>query len=1113
MNFDDIDVSVNDFKVIYGKWDKNIPFYALGDVTFPYDGESEVIVYVKGCSNAIHPFKIRIALYDGITGDLSTDNLKYLVGKSLTIQSINEIGDFELLVPTGIRPLPSETKGMVRPYTVVVYNGDEKLMAYPLGIGRFPTNPHKTVSAVSLNAVRRADDHFISIDITLRSLLNYSFSSTVSFYYFESRQAPVCPLDISENVTFVQEHVYQQFDPGKPVEIGSLLPVDQPWDGKCFSWCVISLGGVPMLLIPLLDDTKYSVEDCLVTYDDVQSKTVGKQPSKAVHPFAARVPVKVNLLDYAPENFKTYLQYLRDVVTYNEGRKQQELSTICGILRGRHYIITGNEGVGKEEAARAVYEELKKLGVVRSFIKQDAIKLFDPTDGFSNSINQLISDNRNTLIYIHNADAFGKKGAVGSLTGIEAICNHTEDMNNCVIILSGIRNQLLEVVNSSPNAQEVFTNIFHFADLHEDSLYIYALQCLKDRECMVTKEACDSLYDYMKYIYSMRGNRFTNTKYIEKIIENQILPRMISRVVGDGLNPQRVSHMVIEASDIPEVEIPDPTDAIAKLNALVGLDDVKKRILAHTSLVRLNKMRADRGLYNKMPPMHMVFTGNPGTGKTTIAKYLGEIYHGIGVLSKGHVVETERSKLIGRYFGDAEQNTLDALQRASGGILFIDEAYNLFVKADDTKDYGLRVIETLLTFLAQDEPDLMVILAGYTKEMNDMLEANPGLKSRFSYIFEFPDYTPNQLMEIGHKVLEREHYILTPEAEKKLSDYVIDEYNHKDEHFGNGRFITRLLTSQIIPALGNRLSAISADRISDEQLSRIEASDIPNLKLHYLKPEPIDELLLNASLDRLDKLVGLQTAKKALHDFTTVSRLQHQNGTLRLKPVNLCWDFIGRTGTGKSTVAEILAKILQGLGILKLGHTVCVNAEELTGNDSFQVLEQALKKASDGLLFLDMDAPEYRNENYDNLRMWIMNKITERKQVTAFVMARVTNNDVSIAKMLADGGIPSYHNSIVFNDYKAEELLDVLICLLYRDYKLTISDGAKEKLNVFVKNIKNGESKDMPVSARTMQNLAQAIAMVSQLRIANDGQSVVEVTADDVDHFEWTRQSAGKIGF
>lgn len=1110
-------VTVETFVALYAKRDENVPYYALEDVALPYSAESEMIVFVSGHSDkGSEACEVKVALYDGLNEDLKTDRLKYLVGKTLHVNP-DEDGDFHLLVPTGIRPVPSDKNGVIRPYTVALFADDEQLRTAILGIGRFPANPHKAVTPLSLSAYRKddEDESRLYVDISFRSLLSYGFQNTVSIFYLESRHEPESPLDISDNLVFVQENFIEDFTPGRPVQIDAAILVDHTWDTNVFCWCVVAVGGVPILKVPVDDEEKaFSIDSFLVPYSAAWPKTGIAPTNDMLMPeqlAASSAPVSVNLLDYAPENFKHYLQYLRDVVTYNEGRKQQELSTISGILRGRHYIITGNEGVGKEEAARAIYAELKNLGVVRSFTKQDGIKLFDSTDGFANNIDQLINNNRNTLIYIQNADSFGRKGAIGSTTGVEAICNNQEELNNCVIVLSGSRNQLLEAVNSSPKAQAVFTNVFHFEDLHEDSLYKYALQCFRNRECLLTSEACDSLYEYMKYVYSMRGNRFTNTKYVEKIIESQILPHMISRVVSKN---ERVSEqMVIEASDIPEVEIPDPTNAIAKLNALVGLDDVKKRILDHTSLVRLNKLRADRGLYNKMPPMHMVFTGNPGTGKTTIAKYLGEIYHGIGVLSKGHVVETERSKLIGRYFGDAEQNTLDALQRASGGILFIDEAYSLFVKADDTKDYGMRVIETLLTFLAQDEPDLMVILAGYTKEMNEMLEANPGLKSRFSYVFEFEDYSPNQLMEIGHKVLEREHYVLTPEAEKKLSDYVIDAYNHKDDHFGNGRFITRLLISQVIPALGNRLSALPADKINNDQLTRIEACDIPDLKLHYLKPDAIDELLLNASLEQLDKLVGMQTAKKALHDYVTVSRLQHQNGTLRLKPVNLCWEFIGRTGTGKSTVAEILAKILQGLGILKLGHMVCVNAEELMGNDGYKVLEQALKKASDGLLFLDMDAPEYKHENYDNLRMWIMNKITERKQVTAFVMARITNSDVSIAKTLAAGGIASYHNSIVFDDFTAEELSDVLAFLLRRDFKLEISADAKKKLDAFIRNMKNGESKDMPISARTMQHLSQTIATIAQLRIASDGTSASEVIAEDVDHFEWSRQTTGKIGF
>lgn len=824
----------------------------------------------------------------------------------------------------------------------------------------------------------------------------------------------------------------------------------------------------------------------------------------------------INLLQYAPAAFKEHIEYLKRVVAYNYARMENEYRMLDKVIVGHHYVITGNLGIGKSDAAHAIYNEVNRMGQVRTFLEKDALALYDPNDGFSSGLQGVLENSSNTMIFINNAHILGMKGAVNPQSGIDILCNAAKTLEDCIIVLAGLRGRLMELLSANEQAQQLFNRIFHFDDLPVEALYSYAVSTLQMYQINISDAAQQKLKMYLEYAYYMRGNLFTNGHFVEDLVENTILPRMMNRSVGEriesfvGTDLQKTQ---VEAEDIPEVNMPDPAPAIQKLNSLVGLDGIKKRILDHTSLVRLNKIRSERGLYNKMPPMHMVFTGNPGTGKTTIAKYLGEIYHGIGVLSSGHVVETERSKLIGRFFGDAETFTLEALRKASGGILFIDEAYTLFVKADDTKDYGLRVIETLLTFLAQETPDLMVILAGYTKEMNEMLESNPGLKSRFSYVFEFEDYTPAQLMQIGKLVLKRESYQLTPEAEKKLSDYIIDEYNHKDEHFGNGRFITRLITTQIIPAMSRRLMEIPADQLTNDVLVRIEASDVPAVKRRGLHPEAIDELLLQSALEKLDALVGLDTAKKALHDYVTMTRLQHKQDTLLLKPANLCWEFIGSTGTGKSTVAEILAKILQGLGILKQGHVISVNAEELAGNDNYHVLERAIKKADDGLLFLDMDAPSYREKQYESLRMWVLNKIVERRQTTALVVAQVTSDEEAIAKSLAAGGVASYHNSIIFDDFSTDQLMAILNYLLRHDYQLELTEEACKKLAVFVRNLKKDDSKSAPVSARTMQHLSQAIAMVAQLRIAADGQVVAEVTADDVDRFEWTRQSAGKIGF
>lgn len=301
---------------------------------------------------------------------------------------------------------------------------------------------------------------------------------------------------------------------------------------------------------------------------------------------------------------------------------------------------------------------------------------------------------------------------------------------------------------------------------------------------------------------------------IHHFIVQDVLPRYVKRAINDIVS-EDISPLTME--DIDLSLLPHTTsafeDSIKELDRMVGLDDIKQSIITMANQARFCLERRRAGFpTSDDTPRHAIFTGNPGTGKTTVAKMIGRIYHSLGVLSKGEVICADRTRLVGRYVGETENNMKIVLAEAHGNVLFIDEAYNLYDGADNRQDYGNHVLDSLLTVLAQPNPDMVIILAGYEKEMDAMLNSNPGLSGRFTYKYRFNDYNAEQLMEIACNLFNRDQYVLTDEAKDMLTETISETVSQRTKNFGNARWVEQFVKNGIIPAMADRvIHAITKD--------------------------------------------------------------------------------------------------------------------------------------------------------------------------------------------------------------------------------------------------------------------------------------------------------------
>lgn len=451
--------------------------------------------------------------------------------------------------------------------------------------------------------------------------------------------------------------------------------------------------------------------------------------------------------------------------------------------------------------------------------------------------------------------------------------------------------------------------------------------------------------DDMQIYYNLQSEVEANSPYIQAILND---PNAV--VQEAGIAKQELYEKEEEAvkkADIEKAEVSgDTVDYMQQLQELYGIEKVKKKVKEFVSLATINQKRKEMGYQSNQINFHSVFLGNPGTGKTTVARILGKLLYQYYVISSDVFVEVAREDLVAEYVGQTAPKTKKVLDSALGGILFIDEAYTLYHSGGN--DFGKEAVDTILKFMEDHKGEIMIIFAGYTNEMRNFLNMNPGLKSRVPNEFEFEDYTPADLGHIGYRALTAQGYTVDEMHYKKA---LANKYR-QDVDKSNARF-ARNFNEQILLKQALRISQMEDPLM---YMNQIVAEDIFAVlgENGGAKEERLEELL-----QELDGLIGLAQVKKFVADLLKQAKTDKQLEALDMdygKDASYHMLFTGNPGTGKTTIARIIAEIFYNLDILTHKNVVEVSRPDLVGSHIGETevkTREAITSAMGGVLFID----------------------------------------------------------------------------------------------------------------------------------------------------------------
>lgn len=491
-----------------------------------------------------------------------------------------------------------------------------------------------------------------------------------------------------------------------------------------------------------------------------------------------------------------------------------------------------------------------------------------------------------------------------------------------------------------------------------------------------------------------------------------------------------------------------PEDILNEIDEYIGLGDVKGHI---RRLVAEFEYEKDYPLASSSPPLrNMVFTGNPGTGKTTIARKLGKILQLLGFLKEGHVVDVSRSDLVAEYVGQTATRTKAKIIEALDGVLFIDEAYAL-TRSESNIDYGREAIDEIVKAITDYSGRLVIIVAGYPAEMQRFIESNPGLRSRFPININFPDYTTEELTRIALQILQKRGLIIPEDVRQQLPHDIERLRRTNESGFGNVREVENYI-QKVSARLAYRVSQLPEGSERDRIARQVTLEDLPNkAELRGKRKGQIDE-----KINKLDALIGLQSVKQRIQRMMRLLEYDELYGKPNEERASLHMAFVGNPGTGKTMVAHIVGEILRELGILKSGHFVEAGRSDLVGSFVGQTADKTravIQRALDGVLFIDEAYSLSRSESDSDFGYEAIDEIVramyEYRDRLVIIVAGYPDQIDEL--MNTNPGLRGRFSEIIrFQDYSIGELMEILhLKSVARGY--TISPEVEERAAAYLK--------------------------------------------------------------